>query len=91
MHFVGIIQWSNLRNLKHFIKKKVHEEDANCTASTSNLEKNPSRDQTAQPDEQPCKIQRVTVENFDVNRLERGPGKCPQIWEYPVNQKMKFV
>ncbi|RHN54417.1 hypothetical protein MtrunA17_Chr5g0406581 [Medicago truncatula] len=75
------------KKLEAFYNRKLPEEDANCIASTSNLEKNPSGDQTVQPDEQPCKIQRVIVENFDVNCLERDPGKCLQIWEYPVNQR----
>jgi hypothetical protein len=70
-----------------FKRKVPEEEDANCIASTSNLEKNPSGDQTVQPDKQPCKIQKVIVEKFDVNHLERDPGKRLQIWEYPVNQR----
>ena len=42
--------------LEAFYKRIVPEEDANCIASTSNLEKNPSGDRTVQLDEQPCKI-----------------------------------
>jgi len=75
------------KKLEAFYKRIHPEKDANCIASTSNLEKNPSGDQTVQPDEQPCKIQRVIVENFDVNRLERDLGKRIPIWEYPVNQR----
>ncbi|KEH24484.1 hypothetical protein MTR_7g112070 [Medicago truncatula] len=49
------------KKLEAFYKRILHvpEEDANCIASTSNLEQNPSGDQTVQPDEQPCKIQKA--------------------------------
>ena len=56
MHFVGVIQWSKIRKLMHFSKGKLTEEDENSIASTWIPVKNPSNDQTVQPDEQLCKI-----------------------------------
>lgn len=67
-----------------FFKRKVSDIDENCIASSSTVERNLSSDQT---DELPCKIQKITMDKFDVNCLERDLGKCLQIWEYPLNQR----
>ncbi|KAK4349013.1 hypothetical protein RND71_031768 [Anisodus tanguticus] len=68
-----------LKKIDAFFKRKASNKDEKCITSTSTLEKHHSDDQTVQLDEQPCKIQKVTMDEFDVNCLERDPGKRPQI------------
>ncbi|XP_058775476.1 uncharacterized protein LOC131649734 [Vicia villosa] len=77
------------KKIDAFFKRKISDENENCIASTSTLEERAFDDQTiqVQPNDQPRKIQKVTMEEFDINCLERDPGKRLQIWEYPVNQR----
>ncbi|MBA0647937.1 hypothetical protein Goklo_015740, partial [Gossypium klotzschianum] len=35
----------------------------------------------------PSKIPRVEDESLDLSNLEREPGLCKQIYEYPVNMR----
>lgn len=50
MHFLGVMQWLNIRKMMHFFKRKVSDKDGNCLSSTSTLKELPSDDQTVQPE-----------------------------------------
>lgn len=75
------------KKIDSFFKRKSSNQDENPIASTSQLQEHHSNDQVVQPNVQPFKLPKVTVDEIDVNSKERDPGKRPPIWEYPVNQR----
>lgn len=46
-------------------KRKVSDKDENCIVSTSTRKELPFDDQMVKLEEQPCKIQKVTLEEFE--------------------------
>ena len=42
---------------------------------------------TEEAEEHHSKLQKIGSKEVDVNALESDPGLCPQIWEYPSNQR----
>lgn len=77
------------KTIKAFFKRKTFDKHENCIFSTLIFDDQASSEQTiqVQQDEQPRKIQKVSIEEFDINCLECDPDECVQIWEYPINQR----
>ncbi|OIV97197.1 hypothetical protein TanjilG_28948 [Lupinus angustifolius] len=79
---------SKHKKIDSYFKRKPSDKDnEDDIASISLPQQNSSFGQVVQPDQQPSKVQKVSIGEHDINSLERDPGKRPQIWEYPVNQR----
>ena len=71
-----------------FFKRKANvQEGGNIVATSSRVvDCSTAPVINEESEQQPSKIQRVTSNEFDLNSLERDPGKRLQIWQYPPNQ-----
>ncbi|XP_019414751.1 PREDICTED: zinc finger MYM-type protein 1-like [Lupinus angustifolius] len=79
---------SKHKKIDSYFKRKPSDKDnEDDIASISLPQQNSSFGQVVQPDQQPSKVQKVSIGEYDINSLECDPGKRPQIWEYPVNQR----
>jgi len=69
-------------------KREAIREDENRTNSTlPDILKHDTNVPIVQSEEPPFKVQKIIGEKFHINSLERDPGKCLQIWEYPMSQR----
>ena len=75
------------KTIDSFFKRKAsdHIEEGNIASTSLPVEKICQDALRFECEEQPSNIPKVTSNEFDINSLERDPGKRPQIWQHHVN------
>ncbi|XP_052885322.1 uncharacterized protein LOC108484949 [Gossypium arboreum] len=74
------------KTIDSFFKKKSTE-TTQLPSEVSQIDVPPSSFAPLNSDARPSKISRVEDKALDLSNLEREPGLCKQIYEYPVNMR----
>ncbi|TYH12926.1 hypothetical protein ES288_A06G105000v1 [Gossypium darwinii] len=74
------------KTIDSFFKKKSTE-TTQLPSEASQIDVPPSSFAPLNSDARPSKISRVEDKALDLSNLEREPGLCKQIYEYPVNMR----
>jgi len=77
------------RRIDYFFKRNACDENEKNASMSSKLEKLHDNSKIEENKKQLSKSPKVTYNEFE-NALQRGPGKYPQIWQYPSNKLMRY-